>query len=171
MPPSKGLNGKRNENDFFPLAGLEGLGILSTLSNFESVAGNDSGAIHRGALKRIDDGDVVGSVSAPNPAPDEDIGGAGVIARKESPHFSSGSEAGGDGATVKVIAQTVVTDDGFSLHGAGDGVVAESIVELSASANARAWIVEDRDAKTIERIHPELLGVEVQVEVFRRDGV
>ena len=77
MPPSKSLDGERDENNLFPLAGLERLGIFSTLSNFESVAGNDSGAIHRGALKRIDDGDVVGSVSAPNPAPDEDIGGLG----------------------------------------------------------------------------------------------
>ena len=34
MPTSKSLDGKRNENDFFPLAGLEGLGILTALCNF-----------------------------------------------------------------------------------------------------------------------------------------
>ena len=104
MPPSKRLDGKWNEDDLFPLAGLEGLGIFTAFCNFEGMAGDDGGSIHRGALKRIDDGDVVGGVSAPDPAPDEDVGGASVIARKESAHFSSRCKAGGDGATVKVVA-------------------------------------------------------------------
>ena len=104
MPPSKSLDGKRNEDDIFPLAGLEGLSVLAALCNFEGVAGDDGGSIHRSALKRIDDGDVVGGVSAPDPAPDENVGGASVIARKESAHFSSRCKAGGDGTTVKVVA-------------------------------------------------------------------
>ena len=84
MPPSKRLDGKWNEDDLFPLAGLEGLGIFTAFCNFEGMAGDDRGSIHRGALKRIDDGDVVGGVSAPSPAPYEGVGGASVIVLKPS---------------------------------------------------------------------------------------
>ena len=69
------------------------------------MAGNDGGAFHRGALKRVDDGDVVSGVSAPNPTTDEDVGGTGVIAWEESSNFSSGRKTGGDGATVKSFSE------------------------------------------------------------------
>ena len=50
-------------------------------------------------------------------------------------------------------------------------MVTEGVVELTAGADAWTWVVEDRDAEAIKRIYSELLRIEVQVEVFRRDGV
>ena len=50
-------------------------------------------------------------------------------------------------------------------------MVAEGVVELTAGADAWTWVVEDRDAETIKRVYSKFLRVEVQVEVFRRDGV
>ena len=81
VPSSKCLDGKRDEDNFLPLTGLEGLGVFATLSDFEGMAGNDGRPIHCCALKRIDDSDVVSGISAPNPAPDKDVGRASVVAK------------------------------------------------------------------------------------------
>ena len=74
----------------FLAASFVGLVVFATPGDLQRMTWLDAGAVDEGLLQRVDDGDVKSRVLAPDPAPDEDVCRACVVARKEMASFTAG---------------------------------------------------------------------------------